>query len=447
MKQKRWFSLFAAVIAVLVLLAGCSGKNGGNGADAPNGPQSDSGQAEGQYKEEQVKISFWHIYSDGVMKDLMTELTQDFETKHPNIQVEDLGINFWDYWTKLSTATAGGSGPDLSMNDTSTLPARAKAGSIVNIGSLIERDHFDPSDFFPVLIDKMKYNDGIFGLPSDTDIRLLFYNKEAFREVGLDPNKPPANWQELEEYADRLTKWNDNKMLERIGFAPSIGNLHLWTLAWLNGGGFWDEDGNPTYTRPENLEALQWEKKMQDKYGVKAMSAFNSQASALQYSPFIAGKAAMIVDVNNLYEDIKRYAPELDFGVAPIPTPKERTTWSAGFNYEIIDNKDEKRAAAAWELMKYLTSPEVQVKIHESSGSLVSNMKAAKDPKFMEDPVWSMVVDQMETTRFIEYIDAMPSWHSNLDTVEQSVLNSGVDPQKALEDAQKAAENAIKNHK
>lgn len=67
------------------------------------------------------------------------------------------------------------------------------------------------------------------------------------------------------------------------------------------------------------------------------------------------------------------------------------------------------------------------------------------DPKFMEDPNWKMIVDQMEHSRFIEYIEAMPSWHGNLDPVEQAVLNSGKDPKEFLDGAQKDAENAVAN--
>ena len=459
MKNRKWFSIMAAVMVLFLVLSACGG-GGGKNDPAPTGSTSDNGNGannsgnnsgnsgdSGGEKPEPVKISFWHIYSDGPMKDLMTQLLKKFQDQNPHITVEELGINFWDYWTKLSTAMAGGSGSDLAMNDTSTLPSRAKAGSIVNIDSFIQQDNFNTDDFFPVLIDKMKYEGSLYGLPSDTDVRVLYYNKAHFREAGLDPEKPPTNWDEVEEYAEKLTKWGSNNLIEQIGFAPSLGNLHFWTIAWTFGGDFWDDEGNPTYTKPENLEALQWEKKIQDKYGVKAMSAFNSQASALQYSPFIAGKVSMIVDVNNLYEDIKRYAPDLEFGVAPIPYKRTPASWSAGFDYEIVDNKDPKRAQAAWELLKYLTSPEVQIEIHRTSGSLVSNMKAAKADEFMSDPIWSMIVEQMDVSRFIEYIDAMPSWHANLDPTEQAVLNSGEDPQKALEEAQKAAETAVKNYK
>ncbi|GGD83159.1 ABC transporter substrate-binding protein [Paenibacillus nasutitermitis] len=448
MNIKKSAFILIAVLLFVSLLSACSSSN--NNKPAGNAEPSPSNSPSGETTApadtaEPVKISFWHIYSDGPMKTLMDQLLADFQKEHKNITVDQLGVNFFDYWTKLSTAMAAGSGPDLALNDTSTLPSRAKSGAILNVDSFIEKDGVNLADFFPVLVDKMKYDGKMFGMPNDTDVRVLYYNKKMFKDAGLDPNKPPANWDELEQYADKLTKWNDKKMLDVIGFSPSIGNLHLWTMAWANGGGFWDDQGKPTFNKPENVEALTWMKKIQDKYGVKAMSAFNSQASALGFSPFIAGKAAMVVDVNNLYQDIKTRAPDMEFGIAPIPYTKTPASWSAGFDLELVNNKDDKRAAAAWELMKYLTSADVQVKIHEASGSLVSNVKAAQDPKFMNDENWKMIVDQMKVSRFIEYVEAMPSWHGNLDPVEQSVLNSGKDPQKALDEAQKNAENALAN--
>jgi len=454
MNNKKSFVLALVLVLLMSLLAACGGKNNKEGASnspsaSPSATPGGSAPAASSAAPdaEPVTIAYWHIYTDGPMKDLTDQLLADFKKLHPNVTVNQLGVNFFDYWTKLSTAMAAGSGPDLALNDTSTVPSRAKTGAILSTDDFIQRDGVDLNDFFPLLVDKMKYEGKMYGMPHDTDVRVLYYNKKMFQDAGLDPNKPPANWDELEQYADKLTKWNDNKLLDVIGFSPALGNLHFWTLAWANGGDFWDDQGNPTFNKPENLEALQWEKKIQDKYGVKAMSAFNSQASALGFSPFIAGKAAMIVDVNNLYVEIQQRAPDLEFGVAPIPYTKTPASWSAGFDLELVNNKDDKRAAAAWELMKFLTSAEVQVKVHEASGSLVANMKAAQDPKFMEDPNWKMIVDQMQNSKFIEYIDAMPSWHGKLDPVEQAVLNSGKDPKEQLDAAQKDAENAVDNYK
>src|SRR5690625_421854 len=442
-KKNKLISLLLGFLFGLIVNFGCS-------SDGDTSGNKDSNKnSDGQASEEQVEISFWHIHSDGPLKDMMTELVAEFEDEHPNIKVDELGTNFFDYFTKLSTAMAGGTGPDLALNDTTTVPVRAEAGSILNIDSFIEEDEdFNIDDFYPVLVDKMKYDGSLYGLPSDTDVRVLYYNKDHFEEVGLDPESPPTNWDELREYAEKLTVWESDDLVERMGFSAETGisDLHFHTLAWSNGGDFWDEDGNPTFTREENLEALQWMKDLNDYYGDKAVSAFNSQASALDYNPFIDGKTSMAVEVNNMYQDINRYAPDLNFGVAAIPYQTEPVTWSAGFDYEMIDNNDDEKAAATWELLKFLTSKEAQIKIHEESGSLVSNMTAAEAPEFMEDPIWATMVEQMEHARFIDFIEALPEWHSTSRGAEEAVLSANEDPAKALEDAQKIAEDAVKNH-
>lgn len=443
MKISKRFGFLISLLLISLVIVGCSSNNNNAGDNADQNATNDSAS------DEQIEITFWHIYSDGPLKDMMTELIAEFEEQNPHIVVDELGTNFFDYFTKLSTAMAGGDGPDLAMNDTTTVPVRASAGSILSIDQFVEQDEdFNVDDFYPVLIDKMTYEGSLYGLPSDTDVRVLYYNKDHFEEVGLDPESPPTNWDELAEYAEQLTVWDSNGLVERMGFSPETGisDLHFHTFAWTNGGEFWDEDGNPTFTSPENLEALQWFKDMNDYYGEAAVSAFRSRASALDYSPFIDGSVSMVVEVNNLYQDIKRYAPDLNFGVAPIPYQVEPATWSAGFDYEIIDNNDEDRAAAAWELLKFLTSEETQIKVHEESGSLVSNMNAAEAPQFMEDPIWATMVEQMDHARFIEYIEALPAWHTTADSAEEAVLNAGVDPEEALQEAQEIAENAVKNH-
>ncbi|RAP74062.1 ABC transporter substrate-binding protein [Paenibacillus montanisoli] len=460
MKMKKGLSLFCTATIMLGVMAGCSNganegskNNGENAAAQTNNSQgtstnsgTDTEPAAEPEKKEPVEIDFWHVYSEGPMKDLYEKLIADFQKEHDYITVKSLGVSFWDYWTKLSTAVAGGSGPDLALNDTSTALNRAKSGVILNLDSYIQRDGIKLEDYFPVLVDRVKYNGSMYAMPNDTDVRLLFYNKAAFREVGLDPEKPPTNWDELEQYADKLTIVNEDKMLDRVGFSPTMGNLNFWTLAWTNGGDFWDDSLKPTYNKPENVETLQWMAKIQGKYGSKALQAFNTQNGALQMSPFIAGRVAMIVDVNNLYGDIKRNKPDMEFGVAPIPFQKQNASWSAGFDLEIIDNKDQAQADAAWELMKYLTSVDVQKQIHRESGSLVSNMLAAKDAEFISDPVWKMVVDQMDSSRFIEYVEGSPSWHASLSPKIDEVLQGKKDAQAALDEAQQAIEKELENY-
>ncbi|WP_309120698.1 ABC transporter substrate-binding protein [Paenibacillus sp.] len=452
MKSRKSSLILLSTTLILSMLAACSG---GAATEAPEDdappaatpaekPAETPAETPAEAEKEPVTIQFWHIYSDGDMKTLMEEVVNEFEAKNPHITVEELGVSFWDYWTKLTTAVAGGSGPDLALNEIDNVGARAKSGTLVNLDPFISRDNFDTSALFPVLVEQSKYEGASYHMPFETDVRLLYYNKAAFREAGLDPEKPPATWEELASYAEKLTKMNGD-LIDRIGFSPALGNMYLWTLAWTNGGDFWDDSLKPTFTKPENVEALQWMADVQAKYGNKAFTAFKSQTGSLGYNPFIAEKVAMIVDNNTLYGDILRNNPNLEFGVAPIPARKSPASWSAGFSLEIIDNKDEARANAAWELMKYLLDKDVQIKMHKVSRGLYSNIAAVSDPQFMNDPIWKTMVGIMDHTRFREYVAASPAWANHIQPQVEAVLLGEMAPEEALKKAQELVETELKN--
>ena len=396
--------------------------------------------------EEEVEIDFWHMYTDGVMaEEVLPELIAEFEDEHPHITVNHLGTNFFDYWTKLNTAIAGNVAPDLAMNDSSTVAARAANNILVPLNQYIEADDFDTSVYYPVLMDAMEYEGDYYGIANDTDVRVLYWNKDHFREAGLDPDTPPANWEELIEFTELLTKRNDDGSIQQMGFTPDmwLSNIQVHTLAWTNGGDFWDDDLNPTFMQPENLEAVEFIKYFHDYYGADAMSAFRSEAGVMDHGPFVEGRLSMVMDVGNLTRTILRENPDMDYGIADLPHSGEPVTYSAGFNYEIIDNDDDNKARASWEFLKFITSEDVQKRFIEETGSLSSNRLAAESDEFMADENWAAIVAQMEHARFIEFIPQHPNWNGTLVTVQEAVLSDGVSIEEAMQEAQDQAEQAV----
>lgn len=395
---------------------------------------------------EDVEIDFWHMYTDGPMaEEVLPEVIAAFEDDNPHIKVNHLGTNFFDYWTKLNTAIAGQVAPDLAMNDSSTVASRASNGILVPLNQYIEADDFDTSVYYPVLMDAMEFEGDYYGIANDTDVRVLYWNKDHFEEAGLDPDTPPANWEELIEFTELLTKRNDDGNIQQMGFTPDmwLSNIQVHTLAWTNGGEFWDEDLNPTFMEPENLEAVEFIKHFQDFYGVEDMSAFRSEAGVMDHGPFVEGRLSMVMDVGNLTRTILREAPDMNYGIATLPHAGEPVTYSAGFNYEIIDNGDENKARASWEFLKYITSEDVQKRFVEETGSLSSNRLAAEADEFMKDENWAAIVAQMEHARFIEFIPEHPNWNGSLVTVQEAVLSDGVPVEEAMQEAQDQAEQAV----
>jgi len=388
----------------------------------------------------QTNITFWHIFDSGDALEFIDEVVSDFNAANPDIHVEHLGTNFWDYWTRLTTAMAAGTGPDVALNDLGNVASRAAAGIILDITDEMAATGATLAPYWAATHPMLQYQDGIYALPFETDVRALYYNKDHFEAAGLDG--PPTNWAELSEYADLLTVKAANGRLERVGFNPSIGNLGFYTLAWLNGAEFLDDEGNLVLNSPETIEALEFMVDLVNRYGQREMSAFTATFGSGATDPFLAGQVSMIAQNNTFGAQIRRFAPDVNFGVAPLPNNDSPASWSNGFSIEIAASTD--NPDAAWRFMEYVMSAEVQAEYAKRNGSMVGNQAAATDPELMTDEVWAVMVDQMAVSRFRPFVMEAPTWYdTSLQPEVDAALLGRKSAQQALDDAQAALEAEI----
>lgn len=445
LKMKKVVSLLVAVIMVATLFAAC----GGNKAEETTAAATKAPDGSSQATEpttaapEPVTIDYWHIFPDGdPYKEYFTGLVKEFEKQNPYITVKELGVSFWDYWGKVTTAIAAGTPPDVFWNGLADVPTRAKAGSILKLDDYIAKYGFDLNEIYPGALESCKFNGGIYAMPFDVDVRFLYYNKAHFREAGLDPEKPPVTWDEVEQYADKLTKIEGN-VIKQAGFVPpystTIGNFNYMMLAWTFGADLM-KNGVPEVNTPEAKEALEWFKKMMEKYGKKSMQGFiTANGAGNDQDPFITGKVSMYITNEGLYSQIKQYNPSLEYGTALMPYKKVQTSFSSGFSLELGDNKDANRADAGFKLIAYFMSKEVQKSFNKNVGWSMCNKLAMEDPEVTSDPVWKTVSEQMKTSRTIEYVEGCPRW---FDLVNPEAL-AFVDGAKSADDALAAAQKAI----
>jgi multiple sugar transport system substrate-binding protein len=423
---------------------------GAYGLFATGSPEPESAAASGGAVAAQ-NISFWHIFPEGDQTfELFDGMVNSFNEAEPGIQVEHMGISFWDYWTKLTTSVAGGTGPDIAFNTAENVKMRIDAGTIVNLSQYFDRDGIDTSRYVESQLAYMSDESGtLYAFPYGSPVRVLYYDRDMFAAAGLDPEEPPRNWNELEAYAEELTTFKDGNrdLIDVIGFDPAMGNFYFWTLAWTNGGRFFDDDLNPTINTPRNLEALEWMVKMHRKYGTRAMQAFESQNASLKIDPFIAGKAAMIVHNEGLYAQVKQYAPEKNIGVAPIPYQRERASWSSGFTLEISDKGDKALADAAWEFFWKLISPEGEKAFYEKTGWIMSDKTLLNDPLVKNDPILAAILAEAPYARNRVYVKEVQAWHVVMSPAIEAALLGEKSPQEALAEAQKLVEDAIANYK
>lgn len=393
-----------------------------------------------------TKVAFWHIYGSGPSRDVFDKIVAEFNTTNSDYIVEPAFTDFWTYEQKVLAAVAAGEPPEVTMADQTRAGQRAEAKQIISLDEYIQRDKFDMSVFWEYPIKDVTYKGKIWGIPYAPDTRLLFYNKDQFKEIGLDPNTPPKKWDDLWEYALKLDKKDAKGNLVRVGFNPMWGNVFVFPFLYNNGAILVDESGKPRFTDPEVIETAKWYKKWVDHYGKDNLNDFAAGFGTGAQDPFISGQVSMIIQTNSYIGNLQAYAPkEMSWGISLIPYNKEPASWGAGFDLEIPFSA--KNPGGAWEFIKFLTSKEIQLMFAQASGSVPAQMEAARDPSLAKVPGWDMVLESMKVTKSRRFVLEAPTWYVPLVTGFQEVWDGVKTPEQAMTDAQAAVEKEIANYK
>ena len=369
-------------------------------------------------------VTFW--IGGGAAGDALKEAIKTFNEEHDDIQVEGTYAKSSSTSDdKLLTATAGGNPPDIAFFDRFKVSSWVEQDSLTDITEYAEKDDISKDDFYSFAWDEAHYNDKLYAIPLSTDSRLLYYNKDQFKEVGLDPNEPPKTIDELEEVSMKLTKPKGNRF-ERIGFIPwyNQGQLFTWGLSF--GGTFFDEEtGKVTPNSPEIVEALDWLSDYASEYGVSQMTGFADSAGSDAQDPFLTGQLSMKVDHPGGVTMIEKYKSDLNYDVAPVPTPSGEnfTTWSGGMS--LVIPKGAKHADEAWEFLKFMANEEGQKIYSEISGDLAAVESANID----------LYEDHDKKQKFIELLpeahhrplisESSLYWNELEDALEKAIHDKG----------------------
>ncbi|HZW06127.1 MAG TPA: extracellular solute-binding protein, partial [Phycisphaerales bacterium] len=174
-----------------------------------------------------------------------------------------------------------------------------------------------------------------FGVVNTAGTLAMYYNKTLFREAGLDPERPPRTIEELESAHARLTRRDSDGRVIRTGFLHGEPGWWSWLWGYHFGAAIYDEVADrATIDRPEHLAAYQWLQRTVRGFappGVADAEADDAAAKALDkfrqsfgnyntpQNAFLAGKVAMEMQGPWLANMVVEFAPELDYGVAPMP--------------------------------------------------------------------------------------------------------------------------------
>ncbi len=426
--------LAATAVAATVALLGtaCTGSTKGGSNDDP---------------EADVDITFWHGWSAPSEVKAIQENIDRFEADHPNIHVKVVG-NITDDKINQALRAGGDNAPDVvSSFTTDNVGAFCDSNVFVDLAPFLDESGIDPEATFPkALLDYTQFEGDRCTLPLLSDAYGLYYNKDAFKEAGLDPAKPPANWDEMAAMGQKLVKKSGGQV-ERWGvMVPSTGYPYwmFQAFAMQNGEVLMNSEGNETYfDKPAVVEALTyWQKLGKD----GTMPAGAIEWGTLRQN-FVEGKTAMMWHTTGNLSAVKKEA-KFDFGVAMLPAKKRFGSPTGGGNFYIFKQTTPEERKAAMRLIKFMTAPEMAAKWSIATGYMgvsPASYETEVLKKYAADfPPAAVALDQLKygTAELSTYQTGRV--RKALNDAIQAVLTGAKEPAVALKEAQSQADRLLK---
>lgn len=417
-----------AAISLSLVAAGC----GGGGSPEQKG-STGSGPVPEPTEPVTITFSSWVGQDPGMKK-----LAREFTKEHPNITVEFQNVPAEQAGQKLTAQIAGGNPPDTAFVDASTVAAFAARNALVDLDNYIERsDIVDTEDYVEAFTTFTTHDGSMYGLPFDGESTGLFYRTDLFEEAGIDG--PPADWEEFEEAAAKLTD-PDAKQYGYILFAPESA-YYWYPWLWQNGGELLGEDGEVLFDSEEGKEAAEFYVGLTE-YAPADYLNSNSWDGRVA---FANGQVAMYMAGAWFAGVLESEFPKIKgkWDTAPLPEgPAGCATTIAGDALVVFDGGD--NHDAAWKWIEFLSRPENMATFtYKSEGStLLPPRKSLLESEELleEKPILKGFAEAMECG--VSNIISDPDWGRIEQALNEQLGKAMYGEQSAADALDAAAEEA-----
>lgn len=386
----------------------------------------------------QVEITYWQ-YDFAARIEAMDQLIEKFNAENPDIVVkQEIPAAYDGYEPAVAAAATAGTGPDIVQLFYGWVGPWERAGYI----EPVPQEHFDHEwiqEFFIPSIEAVKINGEYYGLPTSVRALALFYNKDHFREAGLDPDNPPATWDEFIEAGKALTVKSGSRF-ERAGFGIALTGQdhHLVRTILMN------QLGTPPYSA-DNTEVLYG-----NEIGAQAIDFYTSlqlehEIGLNELNPGTNGyrdgfrgfeNISMIIDGSFALADVRKV--DFDWGVAEIPTfdngvqSNFGSYWMNGFTSRAYESPEKLEAASRF--MKFITSEEAQLLWLDIVGELPAGRATLDNPELEADPELGAFIRGLRYAEATQFVDEAGQRDVLVDAIN-GVLLGGLTPEQAAKQA------------
>lgn len=344
-----------------------------------------------------VELVVWDTWGRTVKfgREPIQEVIDSWNQTNPNIRVEYLPA-LAELTAKLLTSVASGDPPNVCIVGPTTQLAYRGALTKLNDFFDLGGHEFLEEDIYPGCWDSQTVAGDIYSIAWNTNNGCLYYNTDHFQEADLDPNKPPTTIEELDAYAEKLTKTNDKGELTQLGFVPwfNIAGIYgTWASAF--GAQLWNEqERKVTFDDPKSIESLEWQVGYAEKLGWDRIAAFNDSLAG--QDPFGAGRLSMVVTGPWMIATYRSDYPSINWRTAGLPAYPGGPgggTWLGG--RWVIMPKGLPDPQMTWEFVKFFGGRASQLLY----GVLTTNFSVFKEDNdndwFNSDPAMKPFIEHL----------------------------------------------------
>ncbi|MCM3618468.1 extracellular solute-binding protein [Sutcliffiella horikoshii] len=385
-------------------------------------------------------IEYWHTYSDQEETVLTDKIKPLFEEAHPDIELKLTRMPYEGLKQQVIAGVSGNAAPDLMRLDIVWTSEFAQIGALQDL-STYEGFEEVKSSVFEAPMSTNLYEDKYYGLPVNTNTKIAIYNKELLEKAGL--SEAPKTMDELVKAAE-AAKSAGSKGGIGIGGSFAWGFLpYFWSLGGtLTNENFTEFEGY--INSPESIEAVetiaQWHKD-----GLTAPTILGGEPGAwdgMQNNEYLMIDdgpwfySILMNEEGNKFDVIE----ETVRGLIPAGDGGSRSV-IGGENLVIFSNS--KHPEEAWTFAKWMLTEEPQ-KLMAETGLIPTNIEAANDPAFLENPFIQEYVTQLETALPRTPIPQWSEIEAIINLNFEKVMRGEMDAKAAMDDAAMQAEAILK---
>lgn len=334
------------------------------------------------------KITLWHYWDIDKNQEHLAQLVEEFNGSQDEIEVSVQYVPDEDFKKQLTLSITEGTTPDMALVDCSDFQFFQSMEPFVELTDQIPQ----LEEYLPIALDSCSQGGKVYGLPFGLNCPALFYNKDIFEDMKIEA---PKNWEEFTEAAVKTTRSG------RYGFGISAlqseeSLYEFLPILWSMGGDVYNLE------TAESRQAFQLLRDLTDE---KAMS--QQCVSLTQWDlaeQFMEGNIAMMFNGPMVVDSLRELAPEMNFGVVPIPSDKEQISVAGG---EVLGVFPGKNQEAAITFLQYLADKERMASYLEGFGFLAPRQDVL-DGQFSKDPVKKQFVEYFQTARPRDYTENWP---------------------------------------